>query len=109
MRSTMGFLRMATSPLAWSFLTTRPAAAQSGHDSTWVDHQRASAAAYAAADWPAFKYHLLRIGARLARASAPPPGAPPPPCAPMPRWGSRATSPPTRASPPFAARRHGPP
>lgn len=67
MRSTVCFFRMATSVLAWSLVTGVPAAAQSAHDSTWVDHQRASAAAYAAADWPAFKYHLLRIGERLGR------------------------------------------
>src|SRR5439155_2910453 len=67
MRSTVRFFPMATSVLAWSLVTGAPAAAQSAHDSTWVDHQRASAAAYAAADWPAFKYHLLRIGERLGR------------------------------------------
>ena len=65
MRPAARCLLLSTSLLARS-LTSGPAArALSAPDSTWLDHQRASAAAYAAGDWTAFKYHLLRVGERL--------------------------------------------
>ena len=42
-----------------------PCAAAAQGDSTWQDHNRAGALALQARDWPAYRYHLLRIDTLL--------------------------------------------
>lgn len=56
------FARLAGAVLLAAATPLR-AAAQG--DSTWQDHNRAGALAFRARDWPAFRYHLLRLDTML--------------------------------------------
>jgi hypothetical protein len=57
-------------PFAWLaaaalLAAATPLGAFAQSDSTWQDHNRAGALALQARDWPAFRYHLLRLDTML--------------------------------------------
>jgi sugar lactone lactonase YvrE len=56
------FARLAAAVL---LAAATPLCAVAQGDSTWQDHNRATAVAFRARDWPAFRYHLLRLDTLL--------------------------------------------
>jgi hypothetical protein len=63
-------MRTPAHPFVWRaaaivLAAATPPGARAQADSTWQDHNRAGALAFQARDWPAYRYHLLRLDSLL--------------------------------------------
>jgi len=63
-------MRTPARPFTWLaaavlLAAATPLCAAAQGDSTWQDHNRAAAVALRARDWPAYRYHLLRLDTLL--------------------------------------------
>ena len=63
-------MRAPARPITWLtaavlLAAATPVSVSAQGDSTWQDHNRAGALAFRARDWPAYRYHLLRLDTLL--------------------------------------------